>query len=593
MSTEDDTTQLVSSLGVLSLAKASGDIDADHGEEAPFMTTGSWLPSPQKRSQLSQPTDHGQGTATHVEVSSSPPLAEQPGLIPVEELEPVRFPSPFTSRPHEVSAVYAHVCTANQHWRPFRADPQPEPYSLPQGGSPKLQHAHTSRHNHQESLGSQIHRSSSQQAPPTQRWSSLRSHGYGKGSGGDASQLGSSINIQSRLEEPTTPGYSLITVEETTWYSPSEAEHDTQRIITALSSSHPDVEDLIIILSRHSHPFDIASRKLAYRRKFTTPKARELLDFVEEPSRDFSSGFRSLVHALLAGPLELDAHLLSRAMAGAGTNEDYLQLVLLGRTNHEIKAIAAQYEANSRKRAMVAGKEAETLRSALEGDVRGNLRKLYFGILLATRRWEDPGTTIPRVELQGNILDLSAALTGELDVDKVLKYFVSASYHRLASISYKWKEITRDTDTLEERIEERFHGDLEDALLYILSSARDRAMRDAMMVEESLTKSGFRLGKSGRFPLRSLKQEELAVMIVKVVWQDQMLEGRAKPNGNGGIYKRGSYLREVDARYVTLLRSKSEQAVRGDLLRKIQEETSDEFNKFLVELWRQRENSGP
>lgn len=403
-------------------------------------------------------------------------------------------------------------------------------------------------------------------------------------------QPGPSENIRQSELEPTTPGYSLITVEETTWYSPSEAEHDTQRIITALSSSHPDAEDLIIILSRHSHPFDIASRRLAYRRKFTTPKAKELLDAVEDVSRDFSSGFWSLLHALVAGPLELDAYILFRAMVGAGTNEEYLQLVLLGRTNHEIKAIAAQYEAISRKRAMMAGKETETLRSALEGDVRGNLRKLYFGILLATRRWEDPGTPIPHVELQGDILDLSAALTGELDVDKVLKYFVSSSYHRLASISHKWKEITGDTETLERRIEERFHGDLEDALLYILSSARDGAMRDAMLLEESITKPGFRLGKSGRFPLRNIKQEELAILVVKLVWQDQMLEGRAKPNGNGGIYKRGSYLREVDARYVTLLQSNSKQASRGDLLRKIQEETSGEFSKFLVELWRQREN---
>jgi len=400
--------------------------------------------------------------------------------------------------------------------------------------------------------------------------------------------LAPSTNIRS---EPITPGYSLVTVEETTCYSSTEAEHDTQCIITALSSRHPDAEDLINILSRHSHPFEIASRKLAYRRKFATPKARELLDVAEAASGDFSSGFRSLLHALVAGPLQLDAHILFRAMAGAGTNEEYLQLVLLGRTNHEIKAIAAQYEAISRKRAMLAGKETETLRSALEGDVRGNPRKLYFGILLATRRWEDPGTPIPHVELQGDILDLSAALTGELDVDKVLKYFVSASYHRLASISYKWKEITGDDEALEKRIEERFHGGLEDALLYILSSARDRAMRDAMVMEEKLTRSGLRLGKSGRFPLRNIKQEELAFVIVKLVWQDQILEGKAKPNGSGEIYKRGSYLREVDDRYVALLRNNSEQAVRGDLLRKIQQETSGDFSKFLVELWRQREGA--
>ncbi|KAF8456023.1 hypothetical protein BGX38DRAFT_1165800 [Terfezia claveryi] len=588
MSAEDDTTQPLSIRGAHRLVKASGDI---YDEEAPFLTIGSWLPQAplHKRNQLPQPTDRGQGTATHAEASKFPLLAdlEQPGLIPVEtELEPVRFPSPSTGLPHKGNAAYTHMCTANQHWQPFRADPQPEHYSL-------SLHVHAHQHTHQEFPDRHISRNPSQQAPLPQRLISSRPYGYSKPpiphheSGGDGGQLGPSVNIRS---EPTTPGYSLITIEETTWYSTSEAEHDTQRIITALSSSHPDTEDLINILSRHSHPFDIASRKLAYRRKFSTPKARELLDVVDAASRHFSSGFHSLLRALVAGPLELDAHILFRAMVGAGTNEEYLRLVLLGRTNHEIKAIAAQYEAVSRKRAMVAGKETETLRSALEGDVRGNLRKLFFGILLAARRWEDPGTPIPHVELQGDILDLSAALTGELDVDKVLEYFVSASYHRLASISNKWKDISGDTETLEERIDERFHRDLEDTLLYILSSARDRAMRDAMMVEESLTKSGFRLGKSGKFPLRNIKQEELAIIVVRLVWQDQILEGRTKPNGNGGIYKRGTYLREVDASYVTLRRSNSEQAVRGDLLRKIQEETSGEFSKFLVELWRQREN---
>lgn len=142
MAAEDETTQPVSSpLGIPRLAKASGDIDAGHGKEAPdpFLGIGSWLPpspvhaSVQKRSQLPQPTDHRQRATTHMGASrSSPdPLAEQPGLIPVDqELEPLRFPSPFTGTPHEVSTVYAHVRTANQHWQPFHADPQPESSTL-------------------------------------------------------------------------------------------------------------------------------------------------------------------------------------------------------------------------------------------------------------------------------------------------------------------------------------------------------------------------------------------------------------------------------------------------------------------------------
>lgn len=395
--------------------------------------------------------------------------------------------------------------------------------------------------------------------------------------------------------EPTTPGYSLVLLEETPWYPLAQAEYDTQRITACLLSPHPDESELIEILTSHPHPLEIASRKLAYRRKFSTPKAKELLDVVEDASGDFSSGFNFLLYALVAGPVNFDAHILFRAMAGAGTNEEYLEIVLLGRTNHEIKAIAAQYEAISRSQALVAGPraagrgEVETLRSALEGDVRGNLRKLYFGILHAARRWEDPAVPIPAGELQADIVDLSVALTADLDVDKILRYFGTASYHRLAHVSRRWKEITRDDDSLEQRIAQRFHRDLEDALLYILRSARDRAVRDALLLEKSLKRSSFRLGKSGLFPLKSTKQEEIAMVVVKMVWEDVRLEGTARQDGGGGgVYRRGSYLREVDARYVELRRIDGEPAARGDLFRRIMESTSGSFSRFLVALWTRR-----
>ena len=123
---------------------------SDHNEEPEFLSIGPWHPPPQKRIPLPQTSDRepGKGAVTHVEVqvSRSPSLAEQPGLIPVEELAPVRFPSPFTGPPHEISAAYGHVRTANQHWQPLRTSPQlkPDSHSISQVDSFTIQVGHIS-----------------------------------------------------------------------------------------------------------------------------------------------------------------------------------------------------------------------------------------------------------------------------------------------------------------------------------------------------------------------------------------------------------------------------------------------------------------
>jgi len=285
--------------------------------------------------------------------------------------------------------------------------------------------------------------------------------------------------------------------------------------------------------------------------------------------------------------------------------------VLLGRTNFEIKALTAQYESVARKRASLAGKrpdEAQSLRATVEGDVRGNLRKLYLGVLCAARKWETPcsasrptssssgtfgslnNTNEPVMDLEADILDLHASLTGDVGVDTVLKYFIYASFHRLSSISRHWKRVTRDDLSLEQRIVGRFRGDVEDALLYLLLSATDEALRDATMLHRSLSKSGsifFSVGKSGRVP-KNTKQEEIAVKVAKLIWRDHALTGTQKPNGTGK-YASGDYLREVDKKYVGILEATSRAVNKGELLQRIQKETSGEFVQLLVQLWTTRE----
>lgn len=305
-------------------------------------------------------------------------------------------------------------------------------------------------------------------------------------------------------------------------------------------------------------------------------------------------------------------------MAGAGTNEEYLQIVLLGRTNLEIKAITAQYEATGKKRARLSGRstsagDVESLRGAVEGDVRGNLKKLYLGILTAARKWDSQPPE--QGEIDRDILDLHGALTGTLNVETVLKYFTYAPLTRLRAVSVHWKRVTGDDSSLEQRIEKQFHGDVEDALLYLLLSATDEALRDASLLHQSLTKSGFNLGKSGSWLPRMTKQEEIAFIVAKVVWRDHALTSYGNTRTGSSVYAPGDYLKEVEEKYAMIVdgsssvsssrssslsrirsRSRSPAAVplklrRGDLLRKIKKETSGEFENFLVQLWVVREKA--
>lgn len=326
-----------------------------------------------------------------------------------------------------------------------------------------------------------------------------------------------------------------------------------------------------------------------------------------------------MLRAFVLGPVELDTYLLFRALAGAGTNEEYLQLVLLGRTNLEIKAISTQYEAVGRKRALLSGRSAsagdiQSLRGAVEGDVRGNLRKLYLGILTAARKWDSQPPE--QNEIDRDILDLHGALTGTLNVETVLKYFTYAPLTRLRAVSVHWKRVTRDDSSLEQRIEKQFRGDVEDALLYLLLTATDEALRDANLLHQSLSKSGFNLGKSGSWLPRLTKQEEIAFLVAKVVWRDHALTGDGNTGTVRSVRAPGDYLREVEEKYAMIVdgsssvsssrssslsrvRSRSRspavapmQLRRGELLKRIKKETSGEFEHFLVQLWQVRERAG-
>jgi hypothetical protein len=77
------------------------------------------------------------------------------------------------------------------------------------------------------------------------------------------------------------------------------------------------------------------------RKAFEAQVGKPLVTVIEKETGGwFEYGLRGLV----LGPVGFDVWLLHRACDGAGTHEDILTEVLVGRTNEEIEAIKAEYQ---------------------------------------------------------------------------------------------------------------------------------------------------------------------------------------------------------------------------------------------------------
>ncbi|KAI5807748.1 hypothetical protein DFH27DRAFT_479293 [Peziza echinospora] len=323
-----------------------------------------------------------------------------------------------------------------------------------------------------------------------------------------------------------SPGYANWPVQIPT-YQPGEAVQDINILVKAFSKANTDEDAINNTLKRRYAPLECQLRVQEYR---NAHRGKELVDVVNTKVLNFSGGYKTLVHALVGGGLELDCTVLRNAIKGIGTNEAHLDFILLGRLNEDVKAIKAHYEAKHRV----------PLQRDLEGDLSGDVLQLYTAVLAADRRWE-PAAALPQAELQANVKELYAALTGRTNIATVIKYFVAASEHRLRSIRDAWAAVTGD-QSLKLRLERHFvaGGHLCAALQHILAML-DRPSHDAQYLEQAFA---FKVGKA----------EEIALRMAKILWENDMRGENDKfINGVNDYFKakagrtEGSLMKEIKA----------------------------------------------
>ncbi|KAJ5796002.1 uncharacterized protein N7518_004542 [Penicillium psychrosexuale] len=331
----------------------------------------------------------------------------------------------------------------------------PPPQGAPYGAPPPQPHGH--------------------HAPPAQPPYGQQPHGYAPPGqppvGYGAPPPGGGFPPQGIPSQPS-PGYIPGQL------APGEFRPQADALRKAMKGFGTDEKALIAVLA----PLD-PLQMAAVRDTYSKHLGRDLFkDVKSETSGYFGDGLL----AVLDGPLMNDVDNLHSAIDGAGTKEWLLNEILLGRSNADMNAIRTAYEMRHRR----------SLSKDVEGDLSFKTSTLFAIVLRAARHEES--TPINPQTIETDVRSLQGK-----NVTEVCAIFAQASNAELRAISQTFE--SRYHISLEKHIEKAFSGHMEDALLLMLRTATDPAMRDAILLEQSMSGMG-------------TKDERLIVRVVRVHW---------------------------------------------------------------------------
>jgi annexin A7/11 len=193
-------------------------------------------------------------------------------------------------------------------------------------------------------------------------------------------------------------------------------------------------------------------------------------DLYRDVKSETGGYFEQGLLAIIEGPLMHDAQLLRDAVEGLGTKEWLLNDVLIGRSNADLNAIKNAYH----------HKFHRSLQRDVEGDLSLKTENLFTKVVSATRHEESTPINAQYIE--------SAAKSIHDTRASVCAIFAQSSDNELRAINQAFN--ARYTTSLEKHIDYHFSAHMKDALLYMLRTAIDPAMRDAVLLEEAMKGAG-------------------------------------------------------------------------------------------------------
>jgi len=245
---------------------------------------------------------------------------------------------------------------------------------------------------------------------------------------------------------------------------------DADLLRKAMKGFGTDEKTLIRILA-DKDPMQVNAIRIAYHNRHK----RHLLNDVQS---EVSGWFEEGLCAIIRGPLQQDVVLLRKGTDGPGTKEEILNDVLLGRSNADMNAIKQEFQ--------------KTYRTSLESVIKGELSmktERHFLMVLAANRNEESAPVVPQ-QIDQDVMDIYRATEGKTGTDELLvcSIFSQRSNAQIGAIAHTYKQkFTRDLETV---IKKEFSGHMERALLHQLRTGTDRAMRDALLLEDAMKGMG-------------------------------------------------------------------------------------------------------
>ncbi|KAL8802055.1 MAG: hypothetical protein Q9182_004068 [Xanthomendoza sp. 2 TL-2023] len=310
-------------------------------------------------------------------------------------------------------------------------------------------------------------------------------------------------------------------------YDPNQVAHldasgAADQLRKAMKGFGTDESTLIRILA-HMPPQEIPVVKQTYQQRHHRSLESDI-------QTECSGYFEFALLAILRGPLQQDVWCLNNALKGAGTKEALLDDVLICRSNADMRAIKIAYEQTYRR----------SLESEVKADLSSKTERMYSMILSASRQ-EESAPVHPQ-SVDADVMELHRATEAKTGAEQltVCSILTNRSDGQIRAIAQAYEHKYRRS--LETVIKSDFAGHMEDALVRMVRSGADKAMRDAIALEECMSGPG-------------TKDERLVTRVVAIHW-DRAHAGQVK-----GAYKH---------RY------------RKELISRIRGETRGDYERILV-----------
>jgi len=202
-------------------------------------------------------------------------------------------------------------------------------------------------------------------------------------------------------------------------------------------------------------------------------------DLIKELKSELKGDFEDVIVSLMQTPEVLHAEHVKKAIKGAGTNEDALIEIFVSINNchSNIGILLDTYQ-------KVHGK---TMADDLRSDVKGDFGELILGLISGQR---EDNLHVDVDKAQRDAQDLIAAGIGQkgTDEDVFIRILNTRSYPQLKH-TFKIYDSIAPNDLVTD-IKKEFKGDLEKALLAIVSAVRDMPGFFAEILKDSMKALG-------------------------------------------------------------------------------------------------------